>query len=122
MKVYLAGPIHQRTDAECKDWRELAKSLRPDIEWLDPMRRDYRGIEAENVGAIVEQDKADILQSDAVLAVVDPPSAGTSMEIHWAWQLSKPVYVVAGGAVSPWIEYHATHVCESFSAALELFA
>ena len=47
-RVYLAGPIHGRTDEDCMDWRESARVLlyadgaANRLGVLDPMRRDYR--------------------------------------------------------------------------------
>lgn len=120
MKVYLCGPINGCTDAECKDWRELAKRLLPDT--LDPMRRDYRGREDECIAEIVEGDKADIDQCSALLVNYDKPSVGTSMEILYAWERKIQVVVVASkeARISPWLRYHATKIVHSFMEALEL--
>jgi len=88
------------------------------------MRRDYRGRE-DGFGVaceIVEGDKADIRDSDALIALVNVthPSAGTLMEILFAHVLGLPIAVWVEGAeldpvtwrpterVSPWIVYHAT--------------
>jgi hypothetical protein len=61
----------------------------PMFTWLDPMARDYRGREDQCWKEIVEGDKEDIEQCEAVVAKVNPASAGTSMEILWAW-LARP--------------------------------
>lgn len=122
MKVYLCGPINGCTDEECKDWRESAKAQLP--ETLDPMRRDYRGREAECVAEIVEGDKQDIHESDAFLVNYDRPSVGTSMEIYLAWTLGKPVIVVTRPetVISPWLRYHSTKIVHSFDEAFRLLA
>jgi hypothetical protein len=57
MLVYLAGAINGCTDDECKDWRELVKSIIGVEKTLDPMRRDYRGVELDCINEIVEGDK-----------------------------------------------------------------
>jgi nucleoside 2-deoxyribosyltransferase len=120
MKIYLCGPINGCTDGECKDWREAAKPVLPDT--LDPMRRDYRGREDQCVPEIVEGDKADIDQCDALLVNYDKPSVGTSMEILYAWERGIPVIVVAakGARISPWLRYHSKHVLNSFAEAFDL--
>jgi nucleoside 2-deoxyribosyltransferase len=107
--MYLAGAINGRADAECRDWREEAKRIFKVWRFLDPMARDYRGREAESVKEIVEGDKADIDASDVLVVRYDKPSVGTSMEIIYAWERGKPVFVVAapGTNLSPWIRYHA---------------
>ncbi|MFB8071084.1 nucleoside 2-deoxyribosyltransferase [Streptomyces californicus] len=116
--VYLAGPIHGCTDSEATDWRSAARMLiRGSV--LDPMVRDYRGQEAQNAADIVEGDKADIRNCRAVLAYCPRPSAGTSMEIHYAWSLGLPVVtVVPVGPVSPWLQYHSTGVFRDLAAAV----
>lgn len=117
--IYLCGPINGCTDDECKDWREYVK-----VRWagpsLDPMRRDYRGIEDQAVKEIVELDKIDVMNSDVVLVNYDKPSVGTSMEILYAFERGKLVVVVAkdGTRISPWMRYHSHQICNSFESAL----
>lgn len=118
MKVYLAGPIQGCTDEQCKAWREYVKTLLPDT--LDPMRRDYRGIELESADEIVEGDKLDIDDADALLVNFPAPSAGTCMEILYAWERFKKVVVVIPKEVklSPWVKYHSTFITDSFEKAV----
>ncbi len=88
-KVYLAGPIAGCSDAECNDWRDLVISLLDSsFKAINPMRRDDRGKEDENINNIVELDKVDIVQSDAIIVSYDKPSVGTSMEVFFAFSLS----------------------------------
>lgn len=112
MRVYLAGPINGCSDSECKDWRANATHALGADNVFDPMVRDYRGREGEPgiAAKIVEQDKADINASSAVLVYFDRPSVGTSMEVLYAWEQRKPVFVVnaSGKALSPWLAYHAS--------------
>ncbi len=121
-KVYLCGPINGCTDEECKDWREAVRARLPDT--LDPMRRDYRGKEAESYREIVELDKRDVEASDVVLVNYDKPSVGTSMEILWAWLKETPVIVVArrDAVISPWLRYHSTKIVHSFDDAIAWIA
>lgn len=117
MKVYLCGPINGCTDGECRDWREYVKTYLKDT--LDPMRRDYRGVENEKFVEIVEGDKVDIRRCDVLLVNYIKPSVGTSMEILWAWLLEIPVIVVCPEevSISPWMRYHSDKFFHSFSGA-----
>jgi nucleoside 2-deoxyribosyltransferase len=105
---YLCGPINGLSDAEANGWREAVKVAIPEVEWLDPMRRDYRGKEAGRCREIVEGDLADIAASDVVLVWAERPSWGTAMEMVYAKQAAKRVIAVCPAAISPWVQYHAT--------------
>jgi nucleoside 2-deoxyribosyltransferase len=124
MRVYLAGPINGRSDTECKDWRSLATAELGATNVLDPMRNDYRGRELEpgSTQTIVEQDKTDIQTSSALLVYFDAPSVGTAMEILYAWQLGRPVFVVnaAGRPPSPWLAYHSQAIMPTLAEALQV--
>lgn len=119
MKVYLCGGINGLSDSECNDWREEAKRLLAPLETLDPMRRDYRGIEDENVDAIVKGDLQDIADSDFVLAMCTRPSWGTAMEVFHAHRAGKWVAIVAPDPVSPWLWAHCTERFESLEEACQ---
>ena len=116
--VYLCGGINGLADAECKDWREYAKTRLSRT--LDPMRRDYRGRESECVDEIVRGDIIDIDNSHVVLAMCPKPSWGTAMEIFYAYDQSKPVVAVvpSGVPVSPWLTYHSSKIFNSLDAAI----
>lgn len=111
MRVYLAGPINGCSDEECKDWRRYAASELGAANVFDPMVRDYRGRENDPgiTETIVVQDKADIDASSDILVYFDRPSVGTSMEILYAWQKGKRVWIanVSGRPPSPWLVYHS---------------
>lgn len=117
--IYLCGPINGCTDAEANDWRSAVKA-----QWLgkciDPMKRDYRGKEAEAFREIVELDKIDVATCDVMLVNYDKPSVGTSMEILYAWERGKRVVVVcrSDAVISPWLRYHAHYLAHSFDDAL----
>ena len=118
MKIYLCGPINGCTDEECRDWREMAKRSLPNT--VDPMRRDYRGKEAEYVNDIVELDKIDVSNSDIILVNYHKPSVGTSMEILYAWERGKMIIVVhqKDAKLSPWLVYHTHKRFMSFYDAI----
>lgn len=119
MKIYLCGPINGRSDSDCRNWRERAKKEWPG-ECIDPVRRDYRGREAECVDEIVENDLIDIRDSDALLVYFDKPSVGTSMEVFYAKQIGKPVVVIDASdkPLSPWLVYHADHIVREMGDAM----
>lgn len=121
--LYLCGPINGCTDDEASDWREHVKTIWPGAT-LDPMRRDYRDREAESVDEIVELDKIDIAQSDALIVNYDKPSVGTSMEVLWAFERGKMIVVVAapGTVISPWLRYHTHAIVGDFGTAVRKIA
>lgn len=117
MTVYLCGGINGLNDAQCRDWREVAKELL-NTETLDPMRRDYRGKEDECVDQIVSGDLWDIQKSDVILVNATRPSWGTAMEIVYAKQGYKPIVAFAGDSrVSPWLRYHSDVICKTVEEA-----
>lgn len=111
MRVYLAGAIFGQSDASAKDWRAVAREKleRAGHTVLDPMVRDYRGSEDQNVDVIVQDDLNDIGYCDGILAMALVPSWGTAMEIFFAHHvLQIPVVAIVGeGRVSPWLQKHA---------------
>jgi nucleoside 2-deoxyribosyltransferase len=126
VKVYLAGPIFGKSDADCNDWRSSFKAV-SGFEWLDPMSRDYRGREDEAFEELVENDKADVDSCSVLIADVRlGPSHGTSMEILWAWLDHTPVVTMVKGRVSPWLRYHSTKLvadeAEAMAALREICA
>jgi nucleoside 2-deoxyribosyltransferase len=100
----------------------MAKAALPDT--LDPMARDYRGRELEPGVAreIVENDKADIDQCDALLVNYVKPSVGTSMEILYAWERKKQIVLLCTfeEQLSPWLIYHSTQIVHSLRDAVGL--
>lgn len=125
MKVYLAGSINGCTDAECKDWREYVKKLIGVKNCVDPMDRDYRDRELEPAitKQIVENDKLDINSVDCILCIYEKPSVGTSMEILYAWEHKKPVFLVniSEKPLSPWLIYHSSEVFKNIKEACNHF-
>lgn len=118
MKVYLCGGINGLSDSDCNDWRDYAREHLVH-ETVDPMRRDYRGREAENYKEIVTLDLQDINECEVVLVNATRPSWGTAMEVFYAFRENKRVvlWVGPGGLakVSPWLRYHCGEMHEVLS-------
>ncbi len=127
--IYLAGAINGCSDAQCKDWREYVKTqLGEKYEYLDPMRRDYRGKEAESVDLIIHGDKEDIMSSDIFLANANDPSWGTGMEIFFAYnrpswgfgiQPMEVVLVCNKERPSPWLVGHSHKIFKTLDEAIK---
>jgi nucleoside 2-deoxyribosyltransferase len=108
--TYLCGGINGLSDADCRNWRDYAKAKLA-TPTLDPMRRDYRGREAECAREIVEEDLRDIRTSQYVLVNATRPSWGTAMEVYFASEHGKTVIAwVAESVVSPWLRYHCAEI------------
>jgi nucleoside 2-deoxyribosyltransferase len=120
--LYLAGPINGCSDSEANDWRsEVKEKLGGLYEFMDPMRRDYRGRELEPGIAlkIVTGDMKDIEASDVILAMCPKPSVGTSMEVFWAfYDLKKTVVAIAPTPASPWLLTFSTVQYTNLLAAI----
>lgn len=124
--IYLAGPINGKTDDECRSWRVQAASIlrAQGHEVLDPLTRDYRGRELENVSDLVTADLVDIRKSDAILANCQHPSWGTAMELRSAYIIGVPVFgwTSAPSKCSPWLHYHLKYLTDSMQSAADALA
>ncbi len=122
--VYLCGGINGLTYADAKDWRDVAKFalFRAGFTVLDPMRRDFRGIEGDHTAGIVQGDLFDIGASHVVLVNASHSSWGTAMELMYAARChthrKQIVAFGAGDAPSPWLVYHCDRLFPDLAAAL----
>lgn len=115
--VYLSGGIMNFSTEDTHDWREYCKkNLKHDT--IDPTRISYKGREPRE---IVELDKNDIDNSTHVLVNFIRPSVGTSMEVLYAWEKGKPVFIIneTGQELSPWLLYHSNAIFPSLKAAVD---
>lgn len=125
-RVYLAGPIDERSSSDAADWREYAETMliAAGDTPLNPLRWEDK---ARDIRQIVEFDKAAISKCDIVLANCSdlgkpgiPPLVGTLMEIIWAWEHNKIVVTVVDPAVNRgWLDYHSHKVFSELDKALE---
>jgi hypothetical protein len=117
----MAGPINGCSDSEAKDWRKVISERLPNVNCIDPMKRDYRGREMLNHREIVELDKLEVAGSDCLIVLYSKPSIGTSMEVLFAWERGIPVLVINTQAspLSPWLLYHSTAIVQDIDRAIE---
>lgn len=119
--LYLCGAINGCSDAEAKDWREETKRRLADkYVFLDPMRRDYRGVEDAAYREIVRGDLQDIDAADVILVAGSRPSWGTAMETFYAFGKNKYVVTICEAErVSPWLRFHTDDLVKSLDEAIE---
>lgn len=127
MLIYLAGAINGTSDSLARDWRRYVtdRLALHGHSVLDPMRRDFRGLETGHVNEIVHGDLADIRECDAVIAnCAHGPSWGTAMEIFFAHSIRRPVYAAIGfkPQISPWLVYHATRMYCTVGECVDILA
>lgn len=113
-RVYLAGAIAGISGQDATDWRRYASERLRDlhIEAMSPMRakgelsrapkisstfHDYeaRGVFYTPAG-VMTRDHADVMRADALLVNLlgtKSISAGTAMELAWAWDHHKPAVI-----------------------------
>ena len=121
MRIYLAGPIYGRTDAECREWRLHPKSLLEvaGCEVSDPMQRDYRGSEDEHAEQIVADDKEAIELCDTLLANASVPSWGTAMEVIYGSMFGKQIVAFSHAKeISPWLRCHTHAIFQTLEQAV----
>jgi nucleoside 2-deoxyribosyltransferase len=117
MLVYLAGHYN----ADIYRARASTALLRCGHAPLDPMRRDYRGIEDDSVQELVQGDLRDIVDCTHVLANFSTDDTGTSMECWFAHSIGRPVHAFVDREdqrIGPWVRYIATTVSIGFDNAL----
>lgn len=138
--VYLSGAIGGLTYSQAAGPRDLAAKLLNDIGWdtLDPMR-GYDILSTLDVieegdgakkllgvtdAAILQRDTDDVRRSDVVLIFSgDKPSWGTAFEWQMAYDLKKPIVVIASPTAAarshPWCLSMASYFAETIEEAVE---
>jgi len=105
-KIYLAGPIPTQNN-----WRE---NITKDLLKINNDLIIFNPEEFENTyspATIVNYDKSIIIKCDLLIADITRLSAGTSMEILFAWQNNIPVMLIANKEINnPWLIYHSSFI------------
>lgn len=126
-RIYMAGPIQHVGDYG-KGWRERLKQTQPSaFDWVDPMDKYNTMEEASDEWTsedIVIDDLKLIDSCDGVLVHWEAvPTCGTPMEVFYTYrQTDMPVVIqstLSPEDMSPWMEYHAHAIVESFDEAIE---
>ncbi len=119
--VYLCGGIAGLSDTECSDWRETVKEEFSGVyNFLDPMRRDYRGREADSAPEIVDGDLIDIVTADIILVNAIRPSWGTAMELYFAASLNRCVLTMCpDDNPSPWLVRHSDIISKTWDVMFD---
>ena len=125
--IYLAGAIDKVPPEFALEWRRQAtEALQDKYKILDPTADKDLYLPGVNTDyftpeQIVTADLNMIQQADIILAEIsrtDLPYHGTSMELAYAHQWGKTVYVW-GGCQSYWIRYHATQIFDGLADAID---
>lgn len=120
--LYVAGAINKQSDAEAMDWRARVKESLSDLyDVVDPMARDYRGVEADNVADIVLGDLDDIAGCQLIVVRAEAPSWGTAMEVSIAARMDHGPIIIgygAGDRPSPWLVFHCNRLVADLEAAI----
>ena len=110
--IYLSGPMRDCTEKEIKQWREYVKKQLPMFKFLDPAERGF------NAPNAIKLDKTDIYNSDIILTNCWKPSAGTSMEIMYAYTRNKIIITIAENDISGWITEHSNATFSTINKAI----
>jgi nucleoside 2-deoxyribosyltransferase len=118
LRIYLAGRAFETTYR-----KSVKKQYGDDFDLIDPMIENGVFVDTDKmkihhngatVESIVETDKHLINNCDILVAYINQYTAGTMMEILYAYQLNKPVYLI----VTPdknfendiWLSYHSDNI------------
>ena len=117
-KIYLAGAILEY-DKKSILWRSYIKDKLGSDKYiyLDPTIAEIALLRPSD---IINTDKKMIDECDLVLVDWGKISAGTSMEMIYAWERGKKIYVIDSGApMSIWIKYHSDIIFPSADYAID---
>jgi len=118
-KIYLASPIFNIEEEESNKWKKIVKlKLKNNFIIIDPIEHfDYKKNKDEQY--LIHCDKLNIQRSDIILANCWQPSFGTPMEILYAWERKKPVFIIfPHDNIHPWIKYHSTKIFKNVDDAI----
>ena len=128
LKIYLAGTT------SATEYRTYCKRHCPkNIELLDPLHNTAKLLKDNNLKSIsdigpdvgnkiVKDDKSMIKRSDCIMAWFNYSTVGTTMEIHLAYTLGIPVYVINPRMLmcnDIWLRYHSTKFFSSITSCFD---
>ena len=132
MKIYLCGPIRDVQRSEASSWRDRASELLKKCghETVNPEKENPlvevhltpdTVLTDEQTKSLVDFDKREIDSCDVLLVNLsnDAKTAGTPMEMIYAWERGKRIVVVGDRSkLSPWYRYHADRILPDLESAL----
>lgn len=111
LRVYLAGPMLNCTKEQATAWRNRLKNKYKKIEFYDPCEFEFKEMTSK---VIVKTDLKYVKKCDVVVANVWKISAGTVMEIAYAWWYGKTIVILAKRKhVGAWLQHHSTICVET---------
>ncbi len=127
-RVYVAGTYRTKQDIE--SFRKVCSMLKRHeyVLWTAVSHLGPRVDQTlDNPIRVVETEKAELANSNVVVAVLRRPTPGTLMEIVEAHHVGVPVIAYVIGfknffTNSPWLRYHVTEVTTSQIELLETLA
>ncbi len=131
-KIYLAGSIEGLPYEEANGWRKQVEGEFPDRclnplrdkEWLPQEEVINSGnLNFEEMKNLVERDIRDIGEVGLLLAKMESPGIGTSMEIIVAKVMKIPVILISGNPAiynHPWIRFYANRRVRTVEEAIEI--
>jgi signal transduction histidine kinase len=125
LSVYLAGGISEVSTEESKRWRDDFITKYGDrLEIFNPLSRDKDYVDLSGSSlyeAIANDERKDILNSDATIAYIGPTSMGTAMGIMYAYLSGRTVVIVRDPPdrkLSKMVKHHTHKICTSFDDAV----
>lgn len=119
LKLYLAHNLNDRYEIR-KIELELEKKydielvnpfydiVRDDIKDLDEGRGNRYQLPMKRCVEVVKRDLNMILRCDGILAIIKSPSIGTTLEIAYAKQFYRRIYIISEKYIDhPWIKVYA---------------
>lgn len=94
-----------------RHWRDIIKQHLSSYKFIEPIFSKNPSVD------VVEEDKKNIRDSDILLAYIIKKTCGTSMEILYAYEQGKDVYVIDRDGIvknDPWIIGHTHDIFKNF--------
>ena len=128
-KVFISGPIHGVEDRQNYRVRIRNLLLKYGYEPIDPWQREKKILSSmgtswwkeRSVRDIIEKDLMDIEECDILVAYLPKLSAGTCMELFYAYRKGKKTIVICEmDDPSPWIITRSNIIVRTFEELEEV--